>query len=99
MKFKTGKIPLTEEEKRDEAEFFAEFTGEPVDIETFVKKDIFDEFVNFKFLNCKNKRELETDIVFELFDPNFEEYPLLSCPKCGKDKFVPKDIYDKLTKK
>ena len=38
MKFKTRKIPLTEEEKRDRAEFFSEFTGEPVDIETFVKK-------------------------------------------------------------
>ena len=99
MKFKTRKIPLTEEEKRDRAEFFAEFTGESVDIEAFVKKDVFDEFVDFKCLNCKNEQELEADIVFELFDPNFEEYPLQTCPKCGKDKFVPKDIYDQLTKK
>lgn len=98
MKFKIKKIPLTEEEKRQRAEDYIEDTGEDVDIEAFVKSDVFEEFVDFKCLNCNNEAELEADIVFELFFPEFEEYPILTCPKCGKDKFVPKDIYEKLKK-
>ncbi len=99
MKFTIKKVPLSEEEKRKRAEDFVEDTGEYVDIEAFVKQDVFDEYVDFKCLNCKKELELEADIVFELFFPDFEEYPVLTCPKCGKESFVPKDIFNKKIEK
>ena len=99
MKFTIKKVHVTEEEKRDIAEFFMEDTGQYVDVEAFVKQDINDEFIDFKCLNCKHEEELEADIVFEMFFPEFEEYPILTCPKCGKDKFVPLDIYNAKFKK
>lgn len=99
MKFTIKKVPVSKEEKRDRAEFFAEDTGQYVDIEAFVKQDIYDEFIDYKCLNCKYEEELEADIVLEMFYPEFEEYPLLTCPKCGKDKFVPLDIYNAKIKK
>ena len=99
MKFTIKKVPVSEEEKRDRAEFFMEDTGQYVDVEAFVKQDINDEFIDFKCLNCKHEEELEADIVFEMFFPEFEEYPILTCPKCAKDKFVPLDIYNAKFKK
>lgn len=93
MKFTIKKIPVSEEEKRERAEFFEEETGIHVDIEEFLKKDIYDEFIDFKCLSCKYQEELEADIVFELYFPEYEDYPILTCPKCGKDKFVPSDIH------
>lgn len=47
----------------------------------------------------QKKLELEADMVFELFFPDFEEYPVLTCPKCGKESFVPKDIFNQKAKK
>lgn len=38
MKFTIKKIPVSEEEKRERAEFFEEETGVHVDIEEFLKK-------------------------------------------------------------
>ena len=99
MNLKIKKVPLSDEEKRERATFYAEETGENVDIEAFVKRDIYDEFVDFKCLKSGYEEELEADILFELFFPEFEEYPILTCPKCGKDKFIPADICAKLKKK
>lgn len=53
MKFTIKKVPLSEEEKRQRAEDFVEDTGQYVDVEAFVKQDVFDEYVDFKCLNCK----------------------------------------------
>ena len=55
MKFTIKKVPVSEEEKRDRAEFFMEDTGQYVDVEAFVKQDINDEFIDFKCLNCKHE--------------------------------------------
>lgn len=99
MKFSIKKAPISEEEKRDRAEFFAEDTRQYVDVEAFVKQDIYDEFIDYKCLSCIYEEELEVDVVLEMFYPEFEEYPLLTCPKCGKGKFVPLDIYKAKTKK
>ena len=99
MKFTIKKIPVSEEEKRDRAEFFAEDTGQYVDIEAFVKQNIYDEFIDYKCLNCKYEEELEADIVFELFDEEIEDYPVLTCHFCGQETFVLKDIYTKINEK
>ena len=77
MKFTIKKVPVSEEEKRDRAEFFAEDTGQYVDVEAFVKQDIYDEFIDYKCLNCKYEEELEADIVLEMFYPEFEEQRLV----------------------
>ena len=99
MKFTIKKVLVSEEEKIDWAEFFVGDTGQYVDVEAFVKQDIYEEFIDYKCLSCKYEDELEADIVLEMFYPEFEEYPLLTCPKCGKDKFVPLDIYKAKIKK
>lgn len=93
MKFTIKKVPISKEEKRERAEFFIEDTGQSVDVEAFVNSNVYDEFVDFKCLKCNHEEELEADIVFELFFPEFEGFPVLTCPKCGKDTFIPKDIY------
>ena len=72
MKFTIKKVPVSEEEKRDRAEFFMEDTGQYVDVEAFVKQDINYEFIDFKCLNCKHEEELEADIVFEMFFLNLK---------------------------
>ena len=72
MKFTIKKVPVSEEEKRDRAEFFMEDTGQYVDVEAFVNQDINDEFIDFKCLNCKHEEELEADIVFEMFFLNLK---------------------------
>lgn len=74
-------------------------TGQKVNKEAFMKKEIFDEFVDFKCLNCQNEEELEADIVFELFDEEIEDYPVLTCHFCGQETFVLKDIYTKINEK
>ena len=45
------------------------------------------------------RRRVRSRCCLEMFYPEFEEYPLLTCPKCGKGKFVPLDIYKAKTKK
>ena len=99
MKFKVKRIPISNEEKEDRVKFFMEVTGQKVSKEAFMKKEIFDEFVNFICLNCQNEEELEADIVFELFDEEIEDYQVLTCHFCGQETFVPKDIYTKINKK
>ena len=57
------------EPKRERAESYNEFEEfDKVDVEEFIKKDIYDEYIDFKCLDCSAKHELEADIVFELFD-------------------------------
>ena len=99
MRFKVKRKYLTEEEKRDRAErynYAEEF--DQVDVEEFVKQDIYDEYIDFKCLDCKDEVELEADIVFELFNPEYEEYPVLICNECGGN-LVPLDIYNALKEK
>ena len=65
----------------------------------FAEKDIFEEFVEFKCLDCGYEERIEGDIVFEFFDEEIEEYSTLDCPKCNVGNFVPKDIYKKIINK
>ena len=36
------------------------------------------------------------DIFSELFDPDFDENPAITCPHCDHDLLVPKDVYDQI---
>jgi ribosomal protein S27E len=61
--------------------------------------NIYDEFIEFKCLDCGKEVTLEAEIVFELFEPEFEEYPALICNDCSNGTIVPKDLYEELLKK
>ena len=59
----------------------------------FIKREIYDETITMKCLRCNHEETLDWEMIEEMFDEKFERYPLLHCPKCGKSKFVPIDIY------
>ena len=41
-------------------------------------------------------RGIPLDIFSELFDPEIEENPALTRPRCNRDLLVPRDIYDQI---
>lgn len=102
LKFRTIKEPISYKEKIRRAKDFNLFNdlkkGDPnyLDPKEFALKEIYDEYVEFKCLDCGYEETIEGDIVFELFDEEFEEYPVLICPKCNDGSFVPKDIYEQI---
>ena len=53
----------------------------------------YDETITMKCLRCNHEETIDWEMIEEMFDERFERYPLLHCPKCGKSKFVPIDIY------
>lgn len=99
MKFKIIKVPLTEEEKRARVEEFNMYEGTNLDVEEFVSQDIYEEFIEFKCLDCGTEVTLEAEIVFELFDPDLDEFPALICNDCSNGTIVPKDLYEEILKK
>lgn len=52
--------------------------------------------VDMKCLGCGHEEEIPLDIFSELFDPEVEENPALTCPHCDRDLLVPKDVYDQI---
>ena len=58
----------------------------------FVKREVYDENVDLKCLNCfYEKLNQDWESIEELW--NRIDYPILYCPKCGKPKFVPLEIW------
>ena len=49
-----------------------------------------------KCLNCDYEEVIPMDIFSELFDPDFDENPAITCPHCDHDLLVPKDVYDQI---
>jgi len=105
--FSTIKRPLSEAEKRERATFYNDFMDpfEPdpnapvdVDVEEFVKREIFDETIILKCLNCGFQEEVDYDIVEECWDASASPYPESYCPKCNKPTVVPLDVYNRLKK-
>ncbi len=104
LKFKTTKKTISYEEKINRAKDYNDFNNlkkgdigyiEPAE---FAKQDVYDEYVDFKCLDCGYEETIEGDIVFELFDEEFDDYPIFDCPKCNVGRFVPKDIFEKIKK-
>ena len=52
--------------------------------------------VDMKCLNCDYEEVIPMDIFSELFDPDFDENPAITCPHCNHDLFIPKDVYDQI---
>jgi hypothetical protein len=98
--FSTKKRYLTNEEKRQRAIEFNEYCEgfETVNVEAFVKKDIFDETLVLKCLNCGFEEEIDYDIVSECWDSFMSDYPVSYCPKCNTGDVVPLDVYNHLKK-
>lgn len=96
--FSTIKRPLSADEKRERALDFNSYGDGFVDVEAFVKKDIFKESIFLKCLKCDYQEEVDYDIVSECWDDSESPYPISYCPHCGRDKFVPLDIYNQLKK-
>ena len=98
LKFNIVKVPLTDEEKRQRALEYNEFEFGNIDVEEFVKREIYEDYIDLKCLNCGYEERAEADIVLECFDYKNEDYPISYCPNCNKPKQVPKDIYNQLKK-
>lgn len=96
--FNTIKRYLTVQEKRQRAEEFNEFFEgfETVDVEAFVKKDIFDETIILKCLHCGFQEEVDYDIISECWDEFDSDYPESYCAKCNKPEVVPLDVYNRI---
>jgi hypothetical protein len=103
--FNTIKIKISDEEKNQRLEDYRYalkygfYFGPPVDIDDFIKRDIFDESVRFKCLSCGFEDNLEYDILLEMWDESVSDYPILYCNHCSKEKSVPIDVYHKQTLK
>lgn len=98
--FSTKKRYLTDQEKRTRALEFNEYCldFEKVDVEEFVKRDIFDETIELKCLDCGFQEEIDYEIVSECWDAFLSDYPISYCPKCNKGDVVPLDVYNRLKK-
>lgn len=59
----------------------------------YVKKDIYDETVDFKCIRCNyEEKNIDYEEIEELWDES-EDYPKLYCPNCDKPYFVPLDVW------
>lgn len=54
------------------------------------------DLVDMKCLECDHEGEVELDILLEFFNPKRDPSPVLTCPHCNHDLFVPKDVYDQI---
>ena len=61
----------------------------------FGKREIYDETISLKCLNCDAEFEEDFETIEEVWDERFQKYPTLCCPNCNKEKLVPIDIYNK----
>ncbi|MFA5693037.1 MAG: hypothetical protein WC907_05410 [Acholeplasmataceae bacterium] len=98
--FSTKKRYLTDDEKRKRAIEFNEFCLdiETVDVEEFVKREIFDETIELKCLDCGFQEEIDYDIVSECWNSFMSDYPVSYCPKCNTGDVVPLDVYNRIKK-
>lgn len=98
--FSTKKRYLTDDEKRKRAIEFNEFCLdiEKVDVEEFVKREIFDETIELKCLDCGFQEEIDYDIVSECWNSFMSDYPVSYCPKCNTGDVVPLDVYNRIKK-
>lgn len=99
MNFKIKKVKVSDEEKQRRISDYKKFENDCFFDETLFEDDSYDEYIDFKCANCGAEAELEADIVYELWDEYTEDFPILTCNKCGEETFIPKDICEKLHKK
>lgn len=63
----------------------------------FAEREIYDETIDFKCLKCDyEEQNIDYEEIEEIWDG--ENYPKLICPKCGRNQFVPLDIWKQKNK-
>lgn len=87
---------LTEDEKRQRAIEYNEVAFNHVNVDDFVKKDIFDKTIILKCLNCGFQEKIDFDIVSECWYEFQSNYLEPYCIKCNKSNVVPLDVYNRL---
>ena len=95
----TKKIPISEEEKRMRVEDYNYFENANIDVEEFVKKEIYDEYVELICLKCGHKDEIEYDLLLEMFEFIDCDIPELECPFCRGGTVIPIQFLDEYRKK
>lgn len=95
----TKKIPISEEEKRQRVEDYNYFENANINVEEFVKKDIYDEYVELICLKCGHKDEIEYDLLLEMFEFLDCDIPELECPFCRGGTVIPIQFLDEYKKK
>jgi RNase P subunit RPR2 len=94
--FNTIKRYLSDDEKRQRAEEYNEYAFDKVDVEAFIRKDIFDETIILKCLNCGFQEEVDYDIISEIWNEFQSDYPESYCANCNKPDVVPLDVYNRI---
>jgi Zn finger protein HypA/HybF involved in hydrogenase expression len=89
------KTPLTIEQKRIRALEYIEDTFNDIDMDEFIKKDIFNEYVQMKCLNCDYEETIDFDIIYETSYSLEDSKIVFYCPKCDKEKLVPLSFYER----
>ncbi len=69
------------------------------EIEKCIQQDMYEETIDFKCLKCNyEENDIDYETITEIWDEDFSDYPILYCPNCNKDKFVPIDVWNKFKK-
>lgn len=63
-----------------------------MNIEEFLNRDIHEEYVEMKCLNCDYEEMLDFDILQEMMEMYDTDYPKEHCPRCDHG-MVPKDLH------
>ena len=85
--------------KKQRVRDYNEFEGDNIDEEEFVKREIFDEYVELICLKCGHKDEIEYDLLLEMFEFDDVDVPELECPFCRGGTVIPTQFLDEYKKK
>lgn len=93
------KVPLSKEEKRQRVEDYNLFENDQIDVDEFIKREIYDEYVEITCLKCGHKDEIEYDILLELFEYEDYDIPELECPFCHGGTAMPTQFIEEYRQK
>jgi len=96
--FKIKKVSVTDEEKREIAAYYLEKHSIPVDLDAYLKMEVYNGFLEMKCVKCDYFEDVDLDIIRDLYELGDDPYPVLSCDKCGHKRksgyLVPLEIYN-----
>lgn len=96
--YRVDKRPLTADEKKVFAQFVNEQHDEEIgqiDIDEFVKLELFDETVTFECSHCHKKTIIDFSIVKKELPKNKDLLPYIKCEYCNKGTMLPEEIIRK----
>lgn len=71
-------------------------------IENYLNDDIYEEFVNFKCIDCGYEEMVDYEIATEMMYYAGDDYPIMDCVECSakrkEGQMVPIDIYNEMKK-